>query len=95
MNGITDHPFRHIQKKYGRPAVLYTEFTSVTGSFTRDGRLLQDLKDVVGAATGGSAEGLKNLSISSALAALMLKADDSTKRKLAALVDQAKKLGLE
>ena len=44
MNGITDHPFRHIQKKYGRPAVLYTEFTSVTGSFTRDGRLLQDFR---------------------------------------------------
>lgn len=44
MNGITDHPFRHIQKKYGRPAVLYTEFTSVTGAFTRDGRLLQDFR---------------------------------------------------
>lgn len=41
MNGITDHPFRHIQKKYGGPHVLYTEFTSVTGPFTRDGRLLQ------------------------------------------------------
>jgi uncharacterized membrane protein YqiK len=68
---------------------------STIGDRLEDGRLLQDLKDVVGAATGGSAEGLKNLSISSALAALMLKADDSTKRKLAALVDQAKKLGLE
>ena len=44
MNGITDHPFRHIQKKFGQPAVLYTEFTSVTGSFTRDGRLLQDFR---------------------------------------------------
>ena len=68
---------------------------STIGDRLEDGRLLQDLKDVVGAATGGSAEGLKNLSISSALAALMLKADDSTKRKLAALVDQAKKLGLD
>lgn len=44
MDGITDHPFRYIQKKYGRPAVLYTEFTSVTGSFTRNGRLLQDFR---------------------------------------------------
>lgn len=44
MNGITDYPFRHIQKKYGRPAVLYTEFTSVTGAFARDGRLLQGFR---------------------------------------------------
>jgi tRNA-dihydrouridine synthase len=44
MNGITDHPFRHIQKRHGRPHVLYTEFTSVSGSFTRDGRLLQDFR---------------------------------------------------
>ena len=29
MDGITDHPFRHIQKKYGNPAIMYTEFTSV------------------------------------------------------------------
>ena len=29
MDGITDHPFRYIQKKYGNPAVMYTEFTSV------------------------------------------------------------------
>ncbi|MBK8050412.1 MAG: tRNA-dihydrouridine synthase [Anaerolineales bacterium] len=29
MNGITDHPFRYIQKKYGNPTLLYTEFTSV------------------------------------------------------------------
>jgi tRNA-dihydrouridine synthase len=43
MDGITDHPFRHIQKKHGRPHVLYTEFTSVTGPFTRDGRLLRSL----------------------------------------------------
>jgi hypothetical protein len=56
---------------------------------------MQDLKDMVGAAAGGSAEGLKNLTISAVLANLMLKADDTTKRKLAALFDQAKKLGLE
>lgn len=29
MDGITDHPFRHIQKKYGNPTIMYTEFTSV------------------------------------------------------------------
>ena len=40
MNGITDHPFRAIQKKYGGPAVLYPGFSSFTGSFTKDGRVL-------------------------------------------------------
>jgi nifR3 family TIM-barrel protein len=29
MDGVSDHPFRHIQKKYGNPAVIFTEFTSV------------------------------------------------------------------
>jgi nifR3 family TIM-barrel protein len=29
MDGVTDHPSRHIQKKYGNPDVVYTEFTSV------------------------------------------------------------------
>ena len=29
MDGVGDHPFRHIQKKYGNPDVVYTEFTSV------------------------------------------------------------------
>jgi tRNA-dihydrouridine synthase len=29
MDGVSDHPFRHIQKKYGNPQVIYTEFTSV------------------------------------------------------------------
>jgi nifR3 family TIM-barrel protein len=29
MDGITDQPCRHIQKKYGNPALVYTEFTSV------------------------------------------------------------------
>lgn len=29
MDGISDQPFRHIQKKYGNPDILYTEFTSV------------------------------------------------------------------
>ncbi|MBK8048564.1 MAG: tRNA-dihydrouridine synthase family protein [Anaerolineales bacterium] len=29
MYGITDHPYRHIQKKYGNPAVVFTEFVQV------------------------------------------------------------------
>lgn len=29
MDGVTDHPFRHIQKKYGNPMLIYTEFSSV------------------------------------------------------------------
>jgi uncharacterized membrane protein YqiK len=65
------------------------------GDRLEDGRFMQDVKDVIGAATGGSAEGLKNLTISALLGSLMTKADDSTKRKLAALLEQAKKLGVE
>ncbi len=42
MDGITDHPFRHIQKKYGQPAVVYTEFTSVEGVCHGADRLLTD-----------------------------------------------------
>lgn len=69
MNGITDHPFRFIQKKYGRPAVLYTEFTSVTGSFTRDGRLLQDFRydetqrPIVGQIFGRSPDHFRQMAI--------------------------------
>jgi tRNA-dihydrouridine synthase B len=29
MDGVGDHPFRHIQKKYGNPDLIITEFTSV------------------------------------------------------------------
>lgn len=42
MDGLTDHPFRHIQKKYGRPAVMYTEFTSVEGVCHGATQLLKD-----------------------------------------------------
>ncbi len=69
MNGITDHPFRHLQKKYGRPAVLYTEFTSVTGAFTRDGRLLEDFRydetqrPIVGQIFGRSPEHFRQMAI--------------------------------
>lgn len=42
MDGVSDYPFRHIQKKYGRPAVVYTEFTSVEGVCHGADRLLKD-----------------------------------------------------
>lgn len=42
MDGVTDHPFRHIQKKYGNPVVIYTEFTSVEGVCHGAERLLAD-----------------------------------------------------
>ncbi len=31
MDGVTDSPNRHIQKKYGHPDIIFTEFTSVEG----------------------------------------------------------------
>ncbi len=43
MNGVTDHAFRHIQKKHGKPALLYTEFTSVDGLCFGASALLRDL----------------------------------------------------
>jgi tRNA-dihydrouridine synthase B len=42
MDGVTDHPFRHIQKKYGKPSVVYTEFTSVEGVCHGALKLLKD-----------------------------------------------------
>lgn len=42
MDGLTDHPFRHIEKKYGKPAVMYTEFTSVEGVCHGATQLLKD-----------------------------------------------------
>ena len=44
MNGITDHPFRHIQKKYGDPALIYTEFTGVERLEIGDPDLLDDFR---------------------------------------------------
>lgn len=41
MHGVTDHPFRHIQKKYGDPMLTYTEFVSVEGVCTGDVRILR------------------------------------------------------
>lgn len=42
MDGVTDHEFRFIQKKYGQPSVVYTEFTSVEGVCHGAERLLTD-----------------------------------------------------
>ena len=42
MDGLTDHAFRHIQKKYSKPAVVYTEFTSVEGICHNAEQLLKD-----------------------------------------------------
>jgi tRNA-dihydrouridine synthase B len=42
MNGVTDHPFRYIQKKYGNPMLLFTEFTSVDGICAGASALLKD-----------------------------------------------------
>lgn len=43
MDGVTDHPFRHLQKKYGNPMLMYTEFTNAEGLCLSNGRLLRDL----------------------------------------------------
>ena len=42
MDGVTDQPFRHIQKKYGNPPVVYTEFTSTEGVCHGAEQLLSD-----------------------------------------------------
>jgi uncharacterized membrane protein YqiK len=59
-----------------------------------NGRLLQDVKDVV-ASIGGASEEVKNLTVTGLLGNLMLRADDTTKPKLQSLLDQAKKLGVQ
>ncbi|MBX3011219.1 MAG: tRNA-dihydrouridine synthase [Caldilineaceae bacterium] len=43
MDGVTDQPFRHLQKKYGSPMLMYTEFTNAEGLCLSNGRLLRDL----------------------------------------------------
>ena len=42
MDGITDQPYRYIQKKYGNPDIIYTEFTNVEGVCHGALRLLED-----------------------------------------------------
>lgn len=53
-------------------------------------KLLDDVKAMARAATGAGTTTISNL-----LGNLMIKADDSTKRKLAALLEQAKQLGVD
>jgi tRNA-dihydrouridine synthase B len=45
MDGLTDYAYRQIHAKYGKPAVMFTEFTNVEGMFlsTHD-HLLNDLR---------------------------------------------------
>ncbi|CAN5301373.1 tRNA dihydrouridine synthase DusB [soil metagenome] len=42
MDGVTDFPMREITKKYGNPAITYTEFTSVEGVCHGAKQLLKD-----------------------------------------------------
>ena len=42
MDGVTDQPYRFIQKKYGQPDLLYTEFTNVEGLCHGATQLLKD-----------------------------------------------------
>lgn len=42
MDGVTDQPFRWIQKKYSNPDVLFTEFTSAEGVSRNALRLFRD-----------------------------------------------------
>lgn len=42
MDGVTDQPYRFIQKKYGNPDLIYTEFTNVEGVCHGAERLLKD-----------------------------------------------------
>ncbi|MBN1915923.1 tRNA-dihydrouridine synthase [Candidatus Dojkabacteria bacterium] len=43
MDGVTDAPYRYIQKKYGNPDVIITEFVSVDGILHGGERLFQSL----------------------------------------------------
>ena len=42
MDGVGDHAFRHIQKKYGAPMLIYTEFTAADRLEIGDHALLKD-----------------------------------------------------
>ncbi len=42
MDGVTDFPFREITKKYGKPGIVYTEFTSVEGVCHGAKQLMKD-----------------------------------------------------
>ncbi len=42
MDGVTDQPYRHIQRKYGNLDIIYTEFTNVEGICHGATTLLKD-----------------------------------------------------
>lgn len=42
MDGVTDQPYRFIQKKYGQPDVIFTEFTSAEGVSHNATKLFRD-----------------------------------------------------
>jgi len=42
MDGVTDQPYRYIQKKYGNPDVVYTEFATVEGFCRGAEKVLDD-----------------------------------------------------
>ncbi len=44
MDGVTDHAFRLIIKQFGKPDLIYTEFTSVEGLCHNAVRLLKDFR---------------------------------------------------
>jgi len=44
MDGVTDHPCRHIQKNYGKPGLIYTEFVAVERLAIGDWALLKDFR---------------------------------------------------
>jgi len=43
MDGVTDHPFRHIQKRYGNPDLIFTEFVRVERLVAGEVKLLRML----------------------------------------------------
>ena len=42
MDGVTDQPFRRINKKYGHPDIIFTEFTSAEGVSRNATKLFRD-----------------------------------------------------
>jgi len=69
MDGVSDHPFRHIQKKYGNPDVMYTEFTCVEGIAHGATRLLKDFmydetqRPIVGQIYGHTPEDFRTVAL--------------------------------
>jgi tRNA-dihydrouridine synthase len=44
MDGVTDFAFRHMVVKYGRPSVVFTEFTSTEGLPHAPEKILRDFE---------------------------------------------------